>query len=310
MANPVWRGATICPCMTAPLDELARRSGQDILVSPIPGFGSYQTVKTPSAGVGDGGGHLDLYLTRLNQEQKLRLEGLARQIGFYADIREQKWWSPTRQTFLKADWSPHLHMVLKSCGHRSSAATTQLDKWYAGGNGLVGNDPDDGDRRFLKQTWAQYLEKRDVPTPPQQTVDLAKLKFGRSNADVKLYQAAVWPALAASARAAILQAHHLKESQIVDGYFGKVTREMTRTLYVAIAAKEPHGEWPPLLEPGPRLLQRLGFIVRTSSRDLTNDRDEFGQPLGEPGSGEGAAVYSGDAVCSDADPVQSELVGH
>jgi hypothetical protein len=280
--------------MKEPLNALARKSGQDILVSPIPGFGSYQQGQTASAGTGSGGGHLDLYLTRLNQEQKLRLEGLAREIGFYADIREPRWWSPTRKKYLTANWSSHLHLVLKSCGHLSAEARSQLNSWYAGGNGLVGDDPDDGDRRFLKQTWAQYLRKKQDPPAPEpykHVLDLAKVMYGKTNDQFRLYQAAAWKALSASARATILKKHGLKTAQIADGYYGKVTRELTQTLYREIAKKEPKGGWPPWLEPGPRLLQRLGFIVRTTSGSRTVDpadtldpdqtRDEFGEPAAQ-----------------------------
>jgi hypothetical protein len=256
MTHPMWRKATICPCMKAPLDELARVSGRDVLVTPIPGFGSYQQGQTASAGTGSGGGHIDLQLSRLTQEQKLRLEGLARQIGFYADVREPRWWSPTRKKHLTAAWSSHLHLVLKSCRHLSPEARSQLDDWYAGGNGLVGDDPDDGDRRFVRQTWAQYLRKKTKPTA--HVLDLGKLKYGTTNEHVRHYQAAVWKALSATARATILRKHGLKSTQVADGQYGKVTREMTQTLYREIAKKEPKGGWPLWLEPGPRLLQRLG----------------------------------------------------
>jgi hypothetical protein len=275
--------------MKAPLDELARISGNDILVKPIPGYGSYRK-NAASAGTDSGGGHVDLYLTKLNAEQKLRLERLARQVGFYADIREPKWWSPTRRTWLKQSWASHLHMILKECPHLSPQAKAQLKEWYAGENGLVGNDPDDGDRTFLRQTWKQYAARRGgagttttttTLRPQAPTLDLANLKFDKRNADVKRYQAAVWKALTPAVRAQILAKHKLKESQITDGHYGKVTRAMTAALYAAIRAAEPKGGWPSWTEPGPRLLKRLGFVPRDSTRDLDPDaepHDEFGEP--------------------------------
>lgn len=288
MAHPVWRGVTICPDMKAPLDELARISGNDILVKPIPGFGSYRT-NAASAGTDSGGGHVDLYLTKLNSEQKLRLERLARQVGFYADIREPKWWSPTRRQWLSKNWASHLHMILKECPHLSAQARAQLGEWYAGENGLIGNDPDDGDRTFLRQTWAQYLARKTGTTatvkPPAPAIDLANLKFNKRHPDVKRYQAAVWKALAPAVRTQILTKHKLKESQITDGFYGKVTREMTAALYDAIQAAEPKGGWPDWTEPGPRLLKRLGFVPRDSSRDLdptAEPVDEFGEPATLP----------------------------
>ena len=279
MAHPTWRGVTICPCLKEPLDELARASGKDILVSPIKGFGSYQVGRTASAGTGSGGGHVDLALRGLSPEQKLRLEGLARRIGFYADIREPTWWSPTRRQWLSEKWSSHLHMLLKDCRHLSPEARTQLRDWYAGGNGLVGSDPDDGDRTHLRQTWKQYRSDRQGvrPPAPQPTIAVANLKHGRRNGDVKRYQGAVWRRLAAATRARILARHHLKETQIADGFFGDVTVEMTTALYRQIAAREPQGGWPIWAEPGPRLLKRLGFIP-AGARDLDDPHDEFGEP--------------------------------
>lgn len=277
MSHPMWRGVAICPCMQGPLDELAARSGNGIYVAPIKGFGSFQPGDTASAGTGSGGGHADLSLTRLGAAQKLRLEGLARRVGFYADIREPTWWSPTRRRWLRETWQSHLHMVLKDCDHLSPEARRQLKDWYAGGNGLVGDDPDDGDRSYLRQTWSGYRAARDHPAAAP-SVSLANLKVGKSNADVKRYQAAVWQRLTPATRSGILARYTLKESQIADGYYGKVTVEMTATYYRAIAAAEPKGSWPIWKEPGPRLLKRMGFIP-TGSRDLEEPTpDEFGEP--------------------------------
>lgn len=279
MAHPTWRGVTICACLKEPLDELARASGRDILVSPIEGFGSYQVGQTASAGTGSGGGHVDLALRGLTSEQKLRLEGLARRIGFYADIREPTWWSPTRRQWLTQKWSSHLHMLLKDCRHLSPEARAQLREWYSGENGLVGNDPDDGDRTYLRQTWKQYRTGRQGVRPPtqQRRITVANLKHGRRNGDVKRYQAAVWRRLPSATRTSILTKHRLKEAQIADGFYGDVTVEMTKALYARIAEREPKGGWPIWAEPGPRLLKRLGFIP-VGSRDLDDPHDEFGEP--------------------------------
>lgn len=284
MANPNWRGVAICLCMTAPLVELARISGADILVRPIPGFGSFQQGETASAGTGSGGGHVDLDLTRLDKAQKLRLEGLARRVGFYADIREPTWWSPTRKKWLKQRWQSHLHMVLKSCPHLSREARDQLDDWFAGGNGLAGDDPDDGDRTFLRQTWAGYQKPRPAggsapAAAGSSVIDPNNVRIGKRNNDVKRYQAAVWRSLSKAAQAAILARHHFTPAQLLDGNYGTVTIEMTQALYRAIAAAEPKAGWPVWKQPGNRLLQRLGFIPRASSKDPDAEHlDEFGEP--------------------------------
>ena len=151
-----WRGVRICACMKAPLDELARITGDDFKVTPIPGFGSYQDGTTASGSTATGGGHIDISLTGYSTAQKLRAEALARMIGFYADIREPKWYSPYFGKWLTASWQSHLHMLLKSCTHLSTGAKTQLAEWYEGENGLAGDDKDDGPRQYLRQTWSQY----------------------------------------------------------------------------------------------------------------------------------------------------------
>ena len=170
-------------------------------------------------------------------------------------------------------------MILKDCRHLSLEAKAQLREWYAGENGLAGDDPDDGDRTYLRQTWKQYrASKHGVkPPPPQPTIAVANLKRGRRNGDVKRYQAVVWKRLASATRTKILTRNRLKESQIADGFYGDVTVEMTKALYAQIAAKEPKGGWPIWAEPGPRLLKRLGFIP-IGTRDLDDPHDEFGEP--------------------------------
>lgn len=176
MPGVLWRSVTVSGDMVDPLDELARLSGDDIYVKPILGYGSYSTNKS-SAGIDTGGGHVDLDLAGLTALQKLRLERLARMIGFYADIREPRWWSPVRQKFITATWQSHLHMVKKDAPDRSIPARAQLASWYAGTNGLAGfdwnekyqHDPDDGPREFLNQTWVQYLAaKDDLDMTPQE----------------------------------------------------------------------------------------------------------------------------------------------
>lgn len=172
-----WRGTRVSSDMLDPLDELALRAGDDIYVKPIAGFGSYSD-NSNSAGMDAGGGHLDLDLVGLSNEQKLRLERIAREVGFYADIREPSWWSPIRKKTISANWQSHLHMLKKDTTDLSTAARTQLAQWYAGSNGLAGflwngewtYDPDDGPREFLKQTWTQYLQKIEDEMPTAEEI--------------------------------------------------------------------------------------------------------------------------------------------
>lgn len=165
MTGVLWRETIVSEDMVDPLNELARLSGDDIYVKPIKGYGSYTTNKA-SAGIDTGGGHVDIDLVGLTDEQKLRLERIARMVGFYADIREPKWYSPIRKIWLTAKWQSHLHMIKKDTRDLSDPARKQLNLWYAGFNGLAGfdwngvytYDADDGPRQYLRQTWTQYKE--------------------------------------------------------------------------------------------------------------------------------------------------------
>lgn len=157
-----WRGDTICADMKAPLDELARVSGSDIYVRPIPGFGSYQSGSTASGRIAIRGGHVDLDLTRLSQAQALRLETLARTSGWYADIRYPKWYSPGLRRWMTATWQKHLHMTLIGDPHLSTeAAGQQRQVIQHDADGMSATpDRDDGYRgRHFGHTFAQYLRR-------------------------------------------------------------------------------------------------------------------------------------------------------
>jgi hypothetical protein len=169
MVGMIWREGVISTDMKDPLDELARRAGDDIYVHPIKGYGSY-SANNASGGTDTGGGHTDIDLVGLNSEQKLRLERIAREIGFYADIREPCWYSKYRKKTVCASWQSHLHMLKKDTKDLSDAARKQLSQWYDGSNGLAAfevngvwyRDPDDGPREFLRQTWTQYNTLGDL----------------------------------------------------------------------------------------------------------------------------------------------------
>ena len=159
--------------MVEPLNELARITGDDFRVTPIPGFGSYQSGSTASGSTATGGGHIDIYLTKATPAKRVEVRAKARMIGFYADIRMPKWYSKYFGRWLTASWAPHLHMLLKDDVHLSAGALAQLKEWYRGENGLAGGDLDDGPRDYLHQTWAGYKAGRTpspadpLPTPPK-----------------------------------------------------------------------------------------------------------------------------------------------
>lgn len=275
MARPTWRGVTVCTCMTPPLAELARISGNDIRVTPIRGFGSYQSGTTASGATATGGGHVDINLEGYSQEQRLRLERLARSIGWYADIRYPRWWSRYFGKWLTARWQHHLHMLLKECPHLSGAAEDQIREWIAGQNGLVGGNLNDGPRpdEFLLMTWWKYKAAQGGPTPAVTTITslgaglsltgrivVAQVRKGKNNTEIRRYQAALWNHHTVNYRRALLERHRLRQNQIADGDYGKVTAEMTEELYELLDRRYPTGGWTPDAdEPGPGLMRYLGF---------------------------------------------------
>lgn len=164
-----WRGVGVSEDMHDALDELAASVGP--LVVPIPGYGSYRD-NDASGGTDNGSGHLDAYARDSggwDGDSRRLFVANARELGFMAFYRAPRWWSPVRQKWLTASWAPHFHLILKDSADLSPGARQQRTQWYAGSNGLAGfyigqdwrYDPDDGPRKHLKQTWAQYLEKRE-----------------------------------------------------------------------------------------------------------------------------------------------------
>lgn len=194
-----WRGLsptaplmTVCTCMSAPLNELQRlfterakaRGIPNVVFTGIKGFGSYQSGTTATGAIGTGGGHIDLNLENLSSAQRLLAEAIAREIGWYADIRAPKWWSAYWGKWLYASWQWHLHMLLKKCPHLSAAALAQIAEWQVQGeNGLAGDDKDDGPRTFVNRTWAAYLAIKNAVVSIAEATAIAS--------KVKLLQAAV-----------------------------------------------------------------------------------------------------------------------
>lgn len=232
-----WRGDTICTDMKAPLEELARISGSDIYVRPIPGFGSYQSGTTASGHIAIRGGHVDLDLTRLSQAQALRLETLARKSGWYADIRYPKWYSRGLRRWMYAKWQKHLHMTLIGDPHLSPEARGQ--QWQVIHNDADGMsatpDPDDGYRgAFFGRTFAQY-RKRIAGIAPASVVKALQKAVGLK-ADGwwgPVTEAALQKVRAAKAPQATVVRIQTALDTVPDGHWGPVTEAS----YQALRAK-------------------------------------------------------------------------
>lgn len=106
--------------------------------------GSYNTggVKA-SGGTHDGGGVVDL--APFDHAAKVFV---LRRIGFAAWYRPELWRDGKRV------WPPHIHAVLIGHGRLSDAARAQAAEYLAGGDGLVGEAPDNGPRvTTARFTW-------------------------------------------------------------------------------------------------------------------------------------------------------------
>lgn len=280
-----WKGnapsapvMTVCSHMPPMLDELCRlvtieckKAGvPDFYVKGIAGFGSFRA-NSASAGT-DNGSHIDLDFRGLSDAQRKIGEACARKIGFYADIRLPRWWSAWYGRWLTASWWPHCHMLPVGDPHNSAAANAQIAEWFAGENGLAGNDRDDGPRTFVGRTWAAYLAVKDavvniggavvasalsrltpnIPVGLAAPIHLSSLRVGKRGAEVARYQAALWNRLPGAVRVEFIRRYGLKRADLYDGIYGKVTAAMTARLYVLIRL-------PAATEPGAKMMTHLGF---------------------------------------------------
>ena len=93
--------------------------------------GSYHTGVAASAGTHDGGGALDLSVRGKSQAQINQMVKALRQAGFAA-------WQRT-----PADgFAPHIHAIAIGDRQAASLAKSQVQKYFAGRNGLANNGPD------------------------------------------------------------------------------------------------------------------------------------------------------------------------
>lgn len=158
-----FRGVTVDPGTGDALAELARISGDDIYVAPIPGFGSYRT-NAASGGTDTGGGHCDLNAERLTDTQARRLETAARSLGFVAYFRPRI--SPYSGN--SYGWQRHVHLIRRDCTDLSWAAREQVKQYDAGWDGLAVPHKDTGSRAYVGMTWAKYLAaKAAAPIAPE-----------------------------------------------------------------------------------------------------------------------------------------------
>jgi hypothetical protein len=148
-----WRGNTVCAHWVPYLDQFAKETG-DFVVTPIPGFGSYENNPT-SAGTDEGGGHCDFYMTRIpSTTSRKKIEDLSRKIlGMGYD----------RKRLVKNGkvyWTDHLHVMDPRCPNLSSAGAGQFTRYFDGRNNLASGGPDTGTRQYVDRHKSLFVNRK------------------------------------------------------------------------------------------------------------------------------------------------------
>jgi hypothetical protein len=129
----------------------------DILVRPILGYGSYRA-NAASAGTDSGGGHVDINLEGLTDEQCRRMERVFRRYGNAASWRPRL----NPQTKKPYGWQNHLHVLRIDTTDLSGPARTQVADYLAGWSGLpIGGRVlrDSGTRAHTAARWLSIKKK-------------------------------------------------------------------------------------------------------------------------------------------------------
>lgn len=138
----LWRGVVVCSHTVPKLNAWAKSVGDDILLWPLAGCGSYQTSTKASAGTHAGGGAIDIDLRAVPSTKRKwvadqgRLHGL--QISWHRNA-------------ITGVWTWHAHALDPDCPQLASVAASQCVECFNGGDGLVGTRPDGNIRTNITQ---------------------------------------------------------------------------------------------------------------------------------------------------------------
>ncbi|WP_076260897.1 peptidoglycan-binding domain-containing protein [Intrasporangium flavum] len=147
--------------LKAPIAEARRLGAADPLTRGtklviIRGYGSYRK-NAASGGTDTGSGHVDFNAEGMTDAQAQRWVLYLRRVGIMAYFRRRSWWSSWLGRLRVPGWQRHVHCGLYKSADASKAMRDQWAEWLAGGDGLSGPEPDDGDRRVVGRTYAQYV---------------------------------------------------------------------------------------------------------------------------------------------------------
>lgn len=140
----IFRGLPACECLAEwwpPFEEELRE--QDIIESTLT-VAQFIGMAAASALVHSKGGAADVW------ETDERISFVARQMGAVS-------WPRVTGSFAK---NRHTHLVLIGCPHLHQQGLDQIKEAYAGGDGLIGDVPDDSALHaalWPKRTWRQGI---------------------------------------------------------------------------------------------------------------------------------------------------------
>lgn len=109
--------------------------------------GSYNKGVGASAGTHDGGGAIDLSVRGLSASKITEVVRQLRKVGFAAWYRPELWRNGEKV------WGPHIHAVAIGDKEMDPSARDQVEEYYAGKDGLVGDGADTGPRVHPIPVW-------------------------------------------------------------------------------------------------------------------------------------------------------------
>lgn len=175
-----WRGVIVCAHSVPKLNAWAVSIGNNILLKPLPGCGSYQTTTAASAGTHAGGGAIDIDLRSVPADKRKWVADKGRVAGL------QVAW---HRDYVKGLWTWHAHALDPACPNLSKAAAAQIVEYGRGGDGLLGSRPDGNTRVNVPEIMAIFA--RRVFTDVAQAVSNAE-RTRQLEAALHLTQDGVW----------------------------------------------------------------------------------------------------------------------
>lgn len=173
----VWRGKRLNTRTVAMLTELEKRLGHQLVLSQ----GSYNTGGViASAGTHDGGGAVDIHIDGIATTERKRIVLYARQLGFFASLRNPD----------QGKWPWHIHMIAAGDPELSRGAAFQIAEYRRGHNGLANRGSDDGPAGYRMMTWELYLKTKaanaakatGATTPPRDvSISLGAMVYARTH---------------------------------------------------------------------------------------------------------------------------------